>query len=89
MAVTIVVQTTQAGGSVQKLRAKQQIEWYAGETLAGKAFYDESLTKDELVIERRVEPYERNKSVMKVSFFVYNNNGTIIDKQHYLFYDTN
>ena len=61
----------------------------AEETLAGKAFFDESYTKDELVIERKISPYELNKDVLKISFFVYDNNGKVVDKQDYLIYETN
>ncbi|HYE55527.1 MAG TPA: hypothetical protein VD996_11810 [Chitinophagaceae bacterium] len=83
--VTIVVQVSQSGGSVQKLRARQHIEWYAAQTLAAKGFFDERFKKDELLIERKVETFELNGSVMKVSFTVYDDNGKVIDKQHYLF----
>ena len=83
--VTVLVQVTNSGYSIRRLKAATLIDRYISETELQKSFFDEEISEGDFIIRKQVTESDYSKEIVWLKISVYDFNNRLIKYRNSLF----
>lgn len=84
IAITVYVNVISSGNQAQKLRSRLLLKKIAVETKQSRVFLDEKITLDEVVVQKKITPYNGMKNLVQMNLKAYSNTEKLLSEYNEL-----